>query len=208
MRFSPLWVFAIAGDAAGGSKVFLERLVVHLSLNGIIASGTKVEDLIDVLEAVQDASGRSAFSIDTPPLSREELVELADEMKVYYGRVFRTTGNLIPKFDSLWENMVRLAKRENISIERLGGLITADALSWGKKGVGMMSATGRTGIELFDEKILESYRNTLVVVSEKGFDKYMSSHLAPFAKAAKSHFNPGRTTWIESIIRRMKDRKS
>src|SRR5690606_8686773 len=30
VRFSPLWVLAIAADATGGGKVFLERLVDHL----------------------------------------------------------------------------------------------------------------------------------------------------------------------------------
>ncbi len=198
MRFSPLWVFAIAGDAAGGSKVFLNRLVEHLKENEIISHETKAAELVDVLEAIQDASSKSATSIDTPPLSRKKLIELADEMKESYIRVFKSTTNLIPRLDTIWENMEQLSHREKISIERLGGIITVDALSLTKKGVGMVFETGRTGVELFDEKILDSYRKTITAVSEKGIDKYMSSHMQPFMKSAKSHFDPGQKTWLES----------
>ena len=62
----------------------------------------------------------------------------------------------------------------------------------------MVFETGRTGVELFDEQILDSYRKTLTTISEKGIDKYMSSHMQPFMKSAKSHFNPGQKTWFES----------
>ncbi len=200
IRFSPLWVFAIAGDVAGGSKVFLKRLVEHLKKNRIIAHDTKAVELIDILEAIQEATSASAVSIDTPPLTRNQLKELADEMKSSYGRVFEITANLMPRLDSLWESMVQMSKRENVSIEKLGGIITVDALSWSKKGIGMMFASGRTGAELFDEKILDSYRKTLTAVSDKGVDVYMSSHMRPFIKSAKSHFNPGQRTWIESLF--------
>ena len=199
MRFSPLWVFAIAGDAAGGSKVFLERLVWHLKTNDVIARDTKASELVDVLEAIQEASGKSAASIDAPPLSREKLTELVDDMKVNYSRVFKTTANLMPRLDTIWKNMEELSKRENVSIERLGGMIAVDALSLRKKGLGILQSTGRTGAELFDEKILESYRNTLSSMSDKGIDKYMSSHMKPFMKAARSHFDPEHKTWLESL---------
>jgi hypothetical protein len=205
MRFSPLWVFAIAGDAAGGSKVFLNRLVENLKKNNIIAQETEAAELVDVLEAIQKASSKSAASIDTPPLSRKKLSELANEMKVNYSRVFKTTTNLIPRLDTIWENIEQLAHRENISIERLGGIITVDALSWSKKGMGMVLATGRTGAELFDEKILDSYRKTLATVSEKGIDKYMSSHMGPFMQSAKDHFDPGQKTWIESKLEKKRN---
>ena len=198
MRFSPLWVFAIAGDAAGGTKVFLNRLVEHLKENEIISQEAKATELVDVLEAIQVASSKSATSIDTPPLSREKLTELADEMKESYTRVFKSTTNLIPRLDTIWENMEQLAHREKIPIERLGGIITVEALSLTKKGAGMVFETGRTGVELFDEKILDSYRQTLKLVSEKGIDKYMSSHMQPFMQSAKDHFNPIRKTWFET----------
>jgi hypothetical protein len=200
MGSSPLWVLAILGDVAGGSKVFLNRLVEYLKENGVVAEGTEATELVDVLEAVQEASSKSAIAIDTPPLSREELFNLANEMKVCYGRVFKSTTNLMPLLEAIWKNMEHLALRENISIERLGGIMAVDAVSWGKKGVGMVLATGQTGAELFDAKILDSYRKTLAATSKQGIDKYTSNHMRPFMQSAKTHFDPTRKTWIEITL--------
>jgi hypothetical protein len=61
----------------------------------------------------------------------------------------------------------------------------------------MALAAGRTGAELFDEKILDSYRRTLAAASEQGVDRYVSDHMRPFLQTARSHFDSGRTTWIE-----------
>ncbi len=197
MGFSPLWVLAIAGDAAGGSKVFLNRLVEHLKENGVVVEDTKATELVDVLEAVQEASSKSAAAIDTPPLSREELSELADEMKASYGKAFENTTDLMPRLDDIWGRMERLASRDNVSIEHLGGIMTVDAVSWSRKGASAMLAAGQTGVELFDEKILDSYRKTLATASEQGVDQYVSEHLRPFLQSARSHFDSSRTTWTE-----------
>ncbi|MGB2895191.1 MAG: hypothetical protein WBB65_03375 [Anaerolineales bacterium] len=200
MGYSPLWVLAIAGDTAGGSKVFLNRLVEHLKENGIVAEETKVAGLVDVLEAVQEASSKSANTFDAPPLSRVELSNMADEMKVSYGQVFKSTTNLIPWLDAIWKNMEQLARRENISIERLGGIMTMDAVSWSKKGASMALAAGQTGAELFDEKILDSYRQTLAAASEQGVDKYISDHMRPFMQSARAHFDSTQKTWTGSKL--------
>ena len=203
MSASPLWIFAIAGDAAGGSKVFLNRLVEHLKENDILTEHVNPSELVDVLEAVQNATNKSAIAIDAPPLSQEELSELADEMKVSYGKVFANTPNLVLLLNDIWERMEQLASRDNISLERLGGIMTIDAVPWKKKGVGTMRAASRAGVELFDENILDSYKKTLSIISEQGVDKYMSEHLKPFLKSAKSHFAPSKKTWTESKLNEM-----
>jgi hypothetical protein len=205
--YSPLWVFAILGDAAGGSKIFLNRLVEHLKENNIVAENIEATELVDVLEAVQDASRRSTTTIDTPPLSRAELSKLADEMKISYSRVYKSTSILMPRLETLWKSMEQLAFRENTSIERLGGLMTVDAVLWGKKGVGLARATRQTGAELIDEKILDSYRQTLGAAREQGIDKYMSIHMQPFMRAAKSHFDPAQKSWTEAKLEAEKNKR-
>ena len=197
LGYSPLWVFAILGDAAGGSKVFLNRLVKYLKENNVMTENIEATELVDVLEAIQEASIKSASTIDTPPLSREELSELANEMKFSYGRVFKSTANLTPHLEAIWKNMEQLALRENISVERLVGIMTVDAAMWSKKGMGIAVATGQTGAELFNEKILDSYRKTLAMTSEQGIDEYLSSHMRPFMQSARAHFDPTQKSWTE-----------
>jgi hypothetical protein len=125
---------------------------------------------------------------------------LADEMKSSYSRVFKSTTNLVPRLEALWKSMELLAMRENISIERLGGIMTVDAVLWSKRGVGFARATSQTGVELFDEKILDSYRKTLIATREQGIDTYMSAHMQPFMRAAKAHFDPAQKSWTEAKL--------
>ena len=202
MRLSPLWVLAIAADTAGGSKTFLKRLVEHLKLNKVIAENVQPSELEDVLEAIQQASYASASAVDMPPLSKEELVQLAEEMKTSYAKVFEETGDLVGKFDELWDGMKALARKENISLERLMGIMTVDAANVLKKSLGSVAAVGQTGASLFDEAILESYRKTLEQIAVEGLDGYLNHHLQPFLKAAKEHFNPAQRTWLERLLRR------
>jgi hypothetical protein len=198
--FSPLWVFAIAGDVAGGSKVYLNRLVERLKKNGVMAEDTEAAELVDVLEAIQQATSQSATALDMPPLSREELSALADEMKAGYSRVFEHTADLMPQIDDISERMEQLTNREKTSNEQLSGLMTANAVSLGSKSTDMALAAGQTGAVLFDERILDSYRTTLSAVSERGVDKYVSDHMQPFLQAASSHLDSNRTTWIEKEL--------
>jgi len=200
VHFSPLWVFAVAADAAGGSKVFLNRLVERLKAEGVIAQEAEPTELLEVLEALQAASMESATALDTPPLSREELARLAGEMRASYAEVFRDTGDLLPRLDELWEGMKGLAARENVSLEQLSGILTVDAAALFKKGVGTASAFGQTGAALFDKAILESYRGTLERISREGVNTYVRRHLRPFLVAARAHFDPERWTWLEGLL--------
>ncbi len=196
MGFSPLWVLAIAGDAAGGSKLFLNRLVKQLKVNGVVADETEVTELVDVLTAVQKAASKSATAVDRPPLSREELTVLADEMKANYGQALADTNNLMARLNGIWQQMERLASRENISLERLAGIMTIDA-SWSQKGANTVLAVRQTGAGLFDEKILDGYRKMLTAASEQGVDNYVRDHMRPFLQSAKSHFARSQITWTE-----------
>jgi hypothetical protein len=202
MSFSPLWVFAIAGDAAGGSQVFLNRLLEHLKANGVVDQKVQAASLVDVLVAVQDASAKSATAIDVPPLSPRELAELAREIRSSYGKAFKNTADLMGNLNILWGRMEKQAAQNNVSIEHMAGVMTVDALPWGKRGAGAVIAAGKTGAELFDEKVLDSYRRTLSAVADQGLDKYVGRHLSPFLQSAKTHFDPAQLTWTERALNR------
>jgi hypothetical protein len=85
--------------------------------------------------------------------------------------------------------------------------MTVDAMSWGKKSGHKVVVTGQTGAQLFDEKILDSYRKTLAGVSEQGADNYVRDHFQPFLKSAKSHFDSSRMTWTEKKLKRKSEKK-
>lgn len=200
VRLSPLWVFAIAADGASGGKVFVERLVEQLKARGVIAPDAHPKELVEVLEAVQEASGASAAAVDLPPLSREELRQFVEEMKARYARVFSGTGDLLGTFEETWQRMTALAGRERVPLARLTGVMALEAAEAFNKGVGTVAAVGETGWSLVDEAILDSYRRTLNEVANAGLRAYLRSHYRPFVRAAARQFEPRRRTGLERLL--------
>jgi len=205
--FSPLWVMAIAGDAAAGSKIFLNRLVKHLKENQVMDEQAEATNLLDILEAIQDASRRSATALDMPPLTRRDLSAMADEMKTSYSRVFLNTKDLLPRLEEIWLRMEQIARRNNVSVERLSGAMALDASTWSRRGSGMARSVSRAGSELIDEQILASYRKTLATATEHGIDRYMRDQMQPFLQSAKAHFDPAQKTWTESRLKGKSENK-
>ncbi|UCD27627.1 MAG: hypothetical protein JSV03_10990 [Planctomycetota bacterium] len=199
MHFSPLWVFAIAGDAAAGGKVFLDRLVEQLKRNGILPEDTEIKSVHDLFEAMRETSAKSTAAIDTPPLSREEISKLAGEMTECYKKMFAKAKDLVPRLETIWQQMQELAKREKVTVERISGILTVDIPEFTKKGLATALAVGQTGTELFGEKVLDSYADTLDKVNKEGLPTFVSERMKPFMQAVVDHFDSGKKTWTESI---------
>jgi hypothetical protein len=207
--FSPLWVLAIAGDVAGGSKTYLRRLVKRLRETGVIAPEANVDSLTDLLEAVQDASRQGAVAIDMPPLSRADLALLAEQMSAAYLRIFDGTVGLLPRLDEIWEQMTRVAKREDVPVEQVGGALTVSIAGWGRRGFDAVVAIGQAGAEMFDDHILDSYRQTLASIDDLGLERFAGEHLRPFLQSARDHFDARQLTWTErQLAGRSRDEES
>lgn len=200
MHLSPLWVLALAGDAAAGSGVFLNRLVEQLKRNGVVPEDTQVNGLTDLLAAMQETTRKSASAIDTPPLSADELSKLATDMTSSYRQMFSKATNLVPRLDDLWVRMENVANKEHISLERLGGILSVDLAGIGRKGFGAFMAVGQTGADLFGENILENYARTLDTINAEGVSSFLGTRLKPFLQAAADAFDPNRKSWTESLL--------
>jgi hypothetical protein len=137
--------------------------------------------------------------VDTPPLSRAEVEKLADEMMDHYGNVFSKATGLLPRLDDLWGRMEKLASRDNVSMERLEGILSFDVLDFGRRGVGAALAVGQTGTTLFGEQILDSYGKTLDKLHKAGVMNYVGDQMKPFFDSAVNHFSPDRKTWTEAL---------
>lgn len=195
--FSPLWIFAIISDGVGGSRVYLDRLIEELKEDGLISADSHIQELSDLFEAIQDASGKSALALDMPPLSAKDFSSVQKEVTLGYGNIYQRSSEIRPQLETLWTSMEQLAKRENISMEKLAGIMTLDAM---KKGTGFTLAAGRTGAYLFNENILESYRETLRETQQVGINSYISEHMRPFLERAKTHFDANKLTWVETKL--------
>ena len=201
MHISPVWVFAIASDTARGGQVFLNRLVHYLKEHNVISKDASPANLEQVLQAIQDMSHRGAQTIDTPPLSRDEISALADELRSTTARLSEHSSELLPRFEDLWNQISLVARKENLSMEQVLGLLSVNASNAVQQGVGTANAVTRTGFHILNEMVLTDYRKTLNGISEEGSLAYMQNHMRPFLGSAQLHFDFSRETWTQRMFK-------
>ena len=178
MHLSPVWVFAIASDAAKGGQVFLMRLVQHLKESEVISADSDPQSLEQVLLSIHDMGRQGATAIDTPPLSMPEIEELAAELRASTEALRHNSANLIPTFESLWKQISQIARKENLSTDQVLGMLSISAASLAQAGLGTAGAVGKTGFYFLDEVILNDYRETLIHIAETGSLNYMQKKYA------------------------------
>lgn len=200
VRFSPVWVFAIVSDAAGGSKVFFERLVQNLKENDVISHEDNPQDITALFEALQSAALESARAIDTPPLSGDELAAVASNLGDSYGQLFDSRQPILDRFESILNRMDEVVRLEGVSFEKLSGIMSVQASNLAKSSWDTGKALGTTGADLLGEQILESYARTLDNISREGVNAYLSDHITPYIQTALAHWDPDRSTWTEEFF--------
>ena len=197
VRFSPVWVFAIVSDLAGGSSLYFQRLVKHLKEMEIIDQNASLNNIQELFESIQQASSTSARSIDRPPLSQAELTEIIDDLRGDYGRLAKSSLHLMPQVEKIEDQMETVSEEEDIPLEQLNDVMALRAASLGERGLNTTMAIGKTAGELIDEKIFDSYSQTLDEIAKVGLPKYTADNLTPFLNSAVNHLDPKRETWTE-----------
>ena len=201
MHLSPVWVFAIASDAAKGGKIFLQRLVTALKENKVISPDAQPESLEQILQAIHDMGRQGATAIDTPPLSAAEITQLANELRASTSHLANNSAQLLPRFEALWNQITLVAKKERMSVEEILGILSVHAASVTQAGWGTVGAVGKTGYHFLDEIIIADYKKTLDGISEDGAWSYLRTNMGPFLENAQSHFDFGRETRTERWLR-------
>lgn len=207
-RFSPVWAFAIAADAAGGSSVYFDRLVAHLRVNEVIDKESKPESIPALLDAIQVSSKNSARAIDRPPLSRSELADLTAELESDYRQMLSRGQKVLPRLADIQARMDQVVSREGVSLEELSGIMALQAAKIGEAGRKTAAAVVRTSGELVSERILDSYQRTLDEINQQGLPNYLKTTLQPFFESAIRHFNPDQQTWTERKLAEFRGRSS
>lgn len=207
MHLSPVWIFAIASDAAKGGQVFLQRLVSALKENKVISEDSSPESLEQILQAIHDMGRQGATAIDTPPLSTTEIKHMADELRASTVHLTRNSAQLLPRFESLWNQINLIAQREKMSVEQILGILSVHAASATQTGLCTVGAVGKTGYQLIDEVLIADYKQTLDGISEVGAWDFLRNNMSPFLNNAQSHFDFSQETrterWLKSVFRRI-----
>ncbi len=189
-HFSPVWFFALVGDAASGTKVYLNRVVDELKKDGAISPDATIGTAGDLLDALNTASSKTTLPLDTPPLSKAELTALGTEIAAGYAQLYRSGSAAIPSPEALWQTFTKLRDAEKVPLLRLSG---AMALS-SAKAVGVATGT------LMWETTVRSYAASLDAVSKRGFAAFFAEASAPYFEALAGAFAPARKTLTEKLL--------
>ena len=92
VHVSPLWIFAFFADSVKGGQAYLNRLQDELLDKGYIESKKVSSSLQELLEELERTTSSFAKNIDTPPLSRKDVVDNVDEIRDSISELWSSTG--------------------------------------------------------------------------------------------------------------------
>jgi len=179
--FSPLWLLAAASDVAHGSRVYLASFVDELKRAGVLAQERGIGSVDELLESLENASGRTAGLIDVPPLELAELRSTLGEL--------RDDASGLPgpqELASLYRGLREEAARER------GTLLEVS--------VGMGMAFLLSAKSLTSTHLAIPYREDWAPLRREGFAAYARRVSAPYARAVDGHFDPKRPSWTERLL--------
>jgi hypothetical protein len=182
--FSPLWLLAAAADVAHGSRVYLAAFVAELKRARVLAAEREIGSVDELLETLENASGRSAGLIDVPPL---ELAHLRASLAE-----FRKDAAGLPgpsELAALYRGLRAEAAREH------GTLLEVS--------VGMGMAFLLSARSVADRHLAVPYREDWAPLRTEGFAGYARRVGAPYARAAAGHLDPGTPSWTERLLVRL-----
>ena len=200
LHVSPAFTLAIISDIAYGSTTYLKELSDRLKEEGVIAQESTIDNTADLLQALSTATGETAEAFDTPPISIEGLKKTISETRSQFANVDPTT--LIPEaeIDRFWEDMSKMADRENVSLLELSSTMTMYALNQVETICqGALTTITVTG-ELLDRHIFDHYWQALNEIEEQGIYSVLAASSAPYTQAIWYNFSSERPTMTEDIF--------
>ena len=179
--FSPLWLLAAASDVIRGSRVYLEELVAELKRADVLAEEREIGSVDELLETLENASGRTARLIDLPPL---EVAELRATLAELRGDVSGLPGP--EELAALYRGLRAEAARERRPLLEVS--------------VGMGIAFLVSARTVAGRHLAVPYREDWAPLHGEGFAAYARRVGAPYARAATGHFDPRRPSSTERLI--------
>ncbi len=200
LHVSPLVVLAVISDVAFGSTSFLRELSDELKREGVIAESSTIDSTSDLLEAISELSGKTAGSLDLPPLSVEGLRKTIQETTDSIRKADPTL--LIPQAEvqRMWGDLQAIAGHENANLLQVSGAISLYALNQVGAAVDGALTTVRVTGNLIDRHILDHYRSAASEIWQDGMFAVTSRVSAPYVEALWYNFASDRRTVTADLL--------
>ena len=204
IHLSPLWFFAFFADSVKGGQVYLERLHEEMIEKGYIDSETSADSFTTLFEGLERTTTSFAQNIDTPPLTKDEVLSNIEEIRDSISDLFSNSGSIatstVTEISNVLQDFMETATDEEQSMLELGGLLTLQTTNRVKQLGGLAVSAPNVAGKILYENILGYYSDTLTEIHEKGYANVASETVEPYGQAILDQFSAEKITWTEKLF--------
>ena len=204
IHLSPLWFFAFFADSVKGGQAYLERLHEEMLENGYIDSETSAESFTTLFEGLERTTTSFAQNIDTPPLTKDEILSNIEEIRDSISDLLSNSGSIasgtVTEMSNVLQDFMNTATDEGQSLLELGGLLTLQTTNRVKQLRGLTVSAPNVAGKMLYENILGYYSDTLTEIHERGYANVASETIQPYGQAILDQFSTEKITWTERLF--------
>ena len=204
IHLSPLWFFAFFADSVKGGQAYLERLHEEMVENGYIDSETSADSFTTLFEGLERTTTSFAQNIDTPPLTKDEILSNIEEIRDSISDLLSNSGSIasgtVTEMSSVLQDFMNTATDEGQSLLELGGLLTLQTTNRVKQLGGLAVSAPNVAGKMLYENILGYYSDTLTEIHERGYANVASETIEPYGQAILNQFSTEKITWTERLF--------
>ena len=205
VHVSPLWIFAFFADSVKGGKAYLKRLRREMISKGYLDSEDDSDSLQELLGGLERTTRSLAQNIDTPPISRDEILdnlkEIQESIEDLLSKTGRIAEDITTDVSKIMRDFIDTATDEGQSLIELAGVLALQATSRAKKAAGLTIVVPQVTSQILYENIFEYYKDTLQNIHENGYADVASKAIEPYGNAIINHFSTDKETWTEKLFR-------
>jgi hypothetical protein len=201
MHVSPLWVLAIFSDVTLGTKKYLNVLTDELKKDGIIDESATIDNIDHLLGALERTSGALVESLDTPPVTMQQLKKAVTTLRDESAKV--DLSHLIPAEDMnrVWNELQETAQTEGRSVLEVSSAVGMMAFSQiSKVGKGALT-TAKVSFDLFEDNVIDYYFGAFDRIHENGYYQSVLETYEPYSQGLKYLFHDETETTTEQVLR-------
>ena len=204
IHLSPLWFFAFFADSVKGGQAYLERLHEEMVENGYIDPETSADAFTTLFEGLERTTTSFAQNIDTPPLTKDEILSNIEEIRDSISDLLSNSGSIasgtVTEMSNVLRDFMNTATDEGQSLLELGGLLTLQTTNRIKQLGGLTVSAPNVAGKMLYENILGYYSDTLTEIHERGYANVASETIEPYGQAILDQFSTEKITWTERLF--------
>jgi hypothetical protein len=197
---------AALADVTGAGRQLIEEITGALKQESLLDPKTNFETVDQVLDGLEQAAGKIAWTLRFPPL---DIIALRNEWAAIKHAVANIPPRQLPSPERLrgeWEELKTGAAKERRSVFEMSSLIALSTVRNLPENVVWLSkvarsATLQTG-RFFADGLLDHYSVTLQDIRRSGFRADWVEEFRPYLRAAAAQFSPGRESLTQRLFRR------